>query len=213
MDWEGDEAVKKALQAWTGLQGKFASITLGHLVTVFCDVSIIPMIKHCIASQPSVLLSLGGKVKGGVQVARRDSHTNSCAWNNHIPIGALQIYLGPTQRTMVPLGLRGRSPTSAWGLSKVWVEHLSTGRGMPRISETEGLFSPSLTSRYLPQLLSFPLLLQWETWQLLASPSFVSSSLRPADLISRRVLVLYLPLLLPGSEPQYLLLWALRDHE
>uniref|UniRef100_A0A8C9E5R0 Peptidase S1 domain-containing protein n=1 Tax=Phocoena sinus TaxID=42100 RepID=A0A8C9E5R0_PHOSS len=43
-----------------------------------------------------------------------------------------------------------------------WIEKETklSKRGMPRMSETEGLFLPSLTSRYLPQLLSFPLLLQ-----------------------------------------------------
>jgi len=49
MDWDEDQAVKKALQAWARLWVQFASIALGHLGTVFSDVSIVPVIKHALA--------------------------------------------------------------------------------------------------------------------------------------------------------------------
>lgn len=114
MDWHGDHAVRKALSAWARLWVQFASITLGHLVTVFCDTSINPVIKHCSASKPSVL-SFWSKFGGGVQGILI---VISWAWNSHIPIGVLIIYLGPTTQLIVPLELGSRLPISAWGLSR-----------------------------------------------------------------------------------------------
>lgn len=157
MDWEGDCTVKKAIQAWARLRVQFASITLGHLITVFCDASMLPVIKYC-CLKPSVLLSLWSQVKNGVQLLRRNSHMMSHAWNNHIPIGVLQIYLGPTWRPMVLWGHGGRLPTSACSLSKGFTGASFYGEGRPRISETESLFFPLSQAGMFHSFSHFPFL-------------------------------------------------------